>query len=58
MKEVESVGITLFVLVAQLVVFGGTAAAQSDACRVGQELSPGDYCTVDIPNVSLWKQPL
>ena len=43
----------LFVLVGQLVFFGGTAAAQSDACRVGQELGPGDYCTVDIPNVSV-----
>ncbi len=41
----------LFVLVGQLVVFGGTAAAQSDACRVGQELGPGDYCTVD--NISI-----
>ena len=40
-------GILSFALVGQLVVFGGTAAAQSDACRVGQELGPGDYCTVD-----------
>ena len=28
-------------------------ADASDACRVGQELSPGDYCTVDIPNISV-----
>ncbi len=40
-------------LFGQLAVLAGTAAAQSDACRVGQELSPGDYCTVDIPNISV-----
>ena len=28
-------------------------ADASDACRVGQELSPGGYCTVDIPNISV-----
>ena len=43
----------LLVLVGQLLLFAGSAAAQSDACRVGQELGPGDYCTVDIPNVSV-----
>ena len=31
--------------------FAGAAAAQTDACRVGQELGPGDYCTVDIPGL-------
>ena len=53
MKEARWVGIGLFILAGHLAVFGGTAAAQSDACRVGQELSPGDYCTVDIPNISV-----
>ncbi len=43
----------LLVLVGQPAVFDATAAAQSDACRVGQELGPGDYCTVDIPGVSV-----
>ena len=53
MKEVRWASTGLFVLVGQLTAFGGTAFVQSDACRVGQELSPGDYCTVDIPNVSV-----
>ena len=53
MKEVRWMAVVSLVLLGQLAVFGGTAAAQSDACRVGQELSPGDYCTVDIPNVSV-----
>ena len=54
MKQARWVAIVMFALVGQLAVFGGTAAAaQSDACRVGQELGPGDYCTVDIPNVSV-----
>ena len=53
MKETRCAGVGLLVLVGQLAVFGGPAAAQSDACRVGQELDPGDYCTVDIPGVSL-----
>ena len=52
MKTARWVGIGSFVLAGQLAVFGGTAAAQTDACRVGQELGPGDYCTVDIPNIS------
>ncbi len=42
----------LLVLVGQLFLFAGSAAAQSDACRVGQELGPGDYCTVDIPGIN------
>ena len=44
----------LLVLVGQLFIFlfAGSAAAQSDACRVGQELGPGDYCTVDIPGIN------
>ncbi len=37
--------------VAWLIGFAGTAGAQSDACRVGQELRPGDFCTVDIPGI-------
>ena len=41
-----------FVLLGWLAVFGRTVVAQSDACRVGQELGPGDHCTVDIPNIS------
>ena len=41
----------LLVLVVQLFPFAGSAGAQSDACRVGQELGPGDYCTVDIPGI-------
>ena len=53
MKTARWVGIGSFVLTGQLAVFGGSAAAQTDACRVGQELDPGDYCTVDIPGVSL-----
>ena len=48
-KEARWVDIGLFVLVGQLSVFGGTAAAQSDACRVGQELGPGESCTIDVP---------
>ena len=52
MKEARWTAVVSLVLLGQLAVFSGTAAAQSDACRVGQELSPGDYCTVDIPNVS------
>ena len=51
--ETRWVGCLLFALVGQLVFFAGPAAAQSDACRVGQELSPGDYCTVDIPGINL-----
>ena len=51
MKKARWVGIVLFLLFGQLLVFGGTAAAQSDACRVGQELGPGDYCTVDLPGI-------
>ena len=50
---VRWVGIGLLVLVGQLTAFGGTAAAQSDACRVGQELDPGDYCTVEIPGINV-----
>ena len=53
MKQARWAAIVMFALVGQPVVFGGTAAAQSDACRVGQELDPGDYCTVNIPNVSV-----
>ena len=53
MKQARWVAIVTFALIGQLVVFGGTAAAQSDACRVGQELDPGDYCTVDIPGVNV-----
>ena len=51
MKATRWVGIGLFVLVGQLAVFAGPTSAQSDACRVGQELGPGDYCTVDIPGL-------
>ena len=40
MKEARWVGRVWFVLVGQLFVFSGTAAAQQDACRVGQELEP------------------
>ena len=53
MKEAPWVGIGLFVLVVSLTAFIGPAAAQSDACRVGQELNPGDYCTVDIPGLNV-----
>ena len=53
MKAARWVVVGLLVLVGQLAVLAGTASAQSDACRVGQELEPGDYCTVDIPNVSV-----
>ncbi len=51
MKKAQWVGIGFLALVGQLVLFGGTAAAQPDACRVGQELGPGDYCTVDVPGI-------
>ena len=44
--------IALLVLAAQLLLFAGTAAAQTDACRVGQELGPGEFCTVDIPGIN------
>ena len=37
------------VLVGQLFLFAGSAAAQSDACRVGQELGPGESCTINVP---------
>ena len=53
MQEARWVGSVMFVLVGQLFVFSGTAAAQQDACRVGQELEPGEYCTVDIPGVNV-----
>ena len=53
MKRAPWVGIGLFVLVASLTALSGSAAAQSDACRVGQELDPGDYCTVDIPGINV-----
>ena len=53
MKAAPWVAAGLFVLVGQLTVFSGTASAQSDACRVGQELDPGDYCTVDIPGINV-----
>ena len=53
MKLSKWMAVGLFVLAGHLAVFVSTAAAQSDACRVGQELGPGDYCTVDIPNVSV-----
>ena len=43
MKRAQWVGYLLFVLVGHLLVFAGTAAAQTDACRVGQELGPGEY---------------
>ncbi len=46
------VAIGLF-LVGQLFILAASGAAQSDRCRVGQELDPGDYCTVDIPNISV-----
>ena len=52
MSKAQRMG-TVFVLLGQLVALSGTAATQSDACRVGQELGPGDYCTVDIPNISV-----
>ena len=52
-KEARWVAVVLLVLLGQLAVFNGTAGAQSDACHVGRELSPGDYCTVDIPNISV-----
>ena len=52
MKRAQWVGYLLFVLVGHLLVFAGTAAAQTDACRVGQELGPGEYCTVDIPGLN------
>ena len=45
--------IGMFVLVGPLFIFAAPGAAQSDGCRVGQELGPGDYCTVDIPNISV-----
>ena len=51
MNAARWVAIVSFALVGPLVVFGGTAAAQTDACRVGQELGPGEYCTVDIPGL-------
>ena len=44
--------IALLVLAAQLLLFAGAAAAQTDACRVGQELGPGEFCTVDIPGIN------
>lgn len=53
LKQARWAAIVMFALVGQLVGFGGTAAAQSDACRVGQELDPGDYCTVNIPGVNV-----
>ena len=53
MKKAPWVGIGLLVLVASVTAFRGPAAAQSDACRVGQELDPGDYCTVDIPGINV-----
>ena len=37
----------LLALVGQLLLFAGAAAAQTDACRAGQELGPGDYCWTD-----------
>ena len=39
------------VLVGQLFILAAPGAAQSDGCRVGQQLGPGDYCTVDIPDI-------
>ncbi len=53
MREARWAGIGLLVLFASLTAFGGTATAQPDACRVGQELDPGDYCTVDIPGINV-----
>ena len=47
------VGIPSFVLLFQLAIFAAPAAAQTDACRVGQELGPDDYCTVDIPGINV-----
>ena len=32
---------------------GGSSSSAGGACSVGQELSPGQSCTVDIPNVNV-----
>lgn len=53
MGRARWMGRVLLVMVGQLAVFATTATAQSDACRVGQVLDPGDYCTVDIPGLSV-----
>ena len=53
MKEAGAVGITLFILIGQLFVFGHGVAAQANACRVGQVLGPGAFCAVEIPGINL-----